>query len=94
LVLPLTAQPSARLEAEDTLPPSFIIARGLGLGLMAGPGTEFGLTAGNGAGPFVTGAAGFTLGFKAGIGVAVALGLFGTAAGNAVGFTPGANLII
>jgi len=65
LVLPLTAQPSARLEAEDTLPPFFIIGRpglvgcwivgaGLGLVLIREDGIGAGLPTGTCAGAPVT----------------------------------------
>jgi hypothetical protein len=95
LVLPLIAQPSARLEAEDTLPPFFIIGIGFGppvigagpiglvpaIGIGAGFGPPVGLET-----PGVTWR-GFTWrGFTW-------RGLLAIGVGIGVGLTPGANLI-
>jgi hypothetical protein len=86
LVLPFTAQPSARLEADDTLPPFFIIGISFGPPVIgAGP---IGLVPaiGIGAGLGVIGVAG------APVIVGFMPGLTG-AAGIDVGLAPGANLI-
>jgi hypothetical protein len=91
LVLPLIQQPSARLEAEDTLPPFFIIGIGFGPPVIGAGPIPLGLAIGIGAGfgpPVVT------PGLVPAIGIGADLGppVIG-AAGIGVGLTPGANLI-
>jgi hypothetical protein len=99
LVLPLTAQPSARLEAEDTLPPFFIIGSP-GLPPIPGAGNPPPVV---GAGPIgltpcvaIGIGAGLPTGTCAGapVTVGLTLGLEGAAGNGLAGTLPGAYLII
>jgi hypothetical protein len=77
LVLPLTAIPSARLEAEDTLPPFFMPMRLPSPIMPAGAGFGFGP-------PVVT------PGLVPAIGIGAGFGVIGVAGAPViVGFTPG-----
>ena len=92
LVLPLTAIPSARLEAEDTLPPFFI----LGIGLPAIPACGPIVRGIPVDGPIGGGPPGLGVIGIAGAPVTVGLttGLAGAAGNGFAGTCPGAYLII
>ena len=95
------AQPSARLEAEDTLPPFFIVGiPPIGFGppvIGAGPGGLIPDIPPIGLGVIGVAGAPVTVGFTPAIGIGAGpIGLIpglAGAAGIGVGLTPGANLI-